>query len=75
MQMFSGKIRRCDPESQWLQVQVSHGLSGPFLRRAGLGKGFLEAAWSGEAHCGMVQWGPVCAVSMTGTHTFIWGRE
>ena len=53
----------------WLRVQVSHGLAGPFLRRAGLGKGFLEAAWSGKAHCGMVQWGPACAKSPWLEHT------
>ena len=36
----------------WLQVQVSHGASGPFLRSVGLGKGFLEEAQSGKVHSG-----------------------
>lgn len=29
----------------------------------------MEAAWSGEARCGMVQWGPVCAKSPWLEHT------
>ena len=42
----------CPRITVWLQIQVSHGASDPFLPSVGLGKGFLEEARSGKLHSG-----------------------
>lgn len=53
----------CPRITAWLQVQMPHGASGPFLRSAAIVKGFLGEAWCSKVHSGRSQGAPTSAKS------------